>query len=33
MYQGKILTSGNSAELPDDPVARRFYLGDRFQMT
>ena len=33
IYQGKILTSGTSAELPDDPVARRFYLGDRFQMT
>ena len=33
IYEGKILTSGTSAELLDDPVARRFYLGDRFQMT
>jgi lipopolysaccharide export system ATP-binding protein len=33
IYQGKILTSGTSDELLDDPVARRFYLGDRFQMT
>jgi lipopolysaccharide export system ATP-binding protein len=33
MYEGKILTSGTSAQLLEDPVARRFYLGDRFQMT
>jgi len=33
IYQGKILTSGTSSELLDDPVARRFYLGDRFRMT
>ena len=33
IYEGKILTSGTSSELLDDPVARRFYLGDRFQMT
>jgi len=33
IYEGKILTSGTSEELVDDPVARRFYLGDRFQMT
>ena len=33
IHQGRILTSGTSAELLDDPVARRFYLGDRFQMT
>jgi lipopolysaccharide export system ATP-binding protein len=33
IYQGKILTSGTASELLDDPVARRFYLGDRFQMT
>jgi lipopolysaccharide export system ATP-binding protein len=32
IHEGKILTSGTSAELLDDPVARRFYLGDRFQM-
>ena len=33
MYEGKILTAGTSEELVDDPAARRFYLGDRFQMT
>jgi len=33
MYEGKILTSGTSSELLKDPIARRFYLGDRFQMT
>ena len=33
IYEGKILTTGTSQELLDDPVARRFYLGDRFQMT
>ena len=33
IYQGKILTSGTSSELLEDPVARRFYLGDRFRMT
>ncbi len=32
MYEGKILTSGTSDELLEDPVARRFYLGERFQM-
>lgn len=32
IYEGKILTSGTSAELLEDSVARRFYLGDRFQM-
>jgi lipopolysaccharide export system ATP-binding protein len=32
MYEGKILTSGTSEELLEDPVARRFYLGERFQM-
>jgi lipopolysaccharide export system ATP-binding protein len=33
MYEGKILTAGTSQELLDDPIARRFYLGDRFQLT
>jgi len=32
LYEGKILTSGTSAQLLEDPAARRFYLGDRFQM-
>ena len=33
MYEGKILTSGTSRELLQDPTARRLYLGDRFEMT
>jgi lipopolysaccharide export system ATP-binding protein len=33
MYEGKILTAGTSGQLLDDPVARRFYLGERFRMT
>jgi lipopolysaccharide export system ATP-binding protein len=32
IHQGKILTSGTADELLEDPVARRFYLGDRFKM-
>ncbi|HUT75469.1 MAG TPA: LPS export ABC transporter ATP-binding protein [Armatimonadota bacterium] len=32
MYQGRILTQGASAELVSDPVARKFYLGERFEM-
>jgi lipopolysaccharide export system ATP-binding protein len=31
IFDGKILTSGTSAQLPNDPVARKFYLGERFQ--
>lgn len=30
--EGDIKTSGPSAELPNDPIARKFYLGDRFEM-
>ncbi|MDO8587489.1 MAG: LPS export ABC transporter ATP-binding protein [Armatimonadota bacterium] len=29
---GQIRTSGSSADLPNDPVAKQFYLGDRFSM-
>jgi len=29
---GKILTQGPSCDLPSDPIARKFYLGDRFEM-
>ena len=32
MSEGEIKTSGKSADLPDDPVARKFYLGERFEM-
>ena len=30
--EGKIRTHGPAKELPNDPIARRYYLGDRFQM-
>ncbi len=30
IFQGKILMSGTSNELVKDPIAREFYLGDRF---
>lgn len=29
---GKIRTAGASADLPNDPIAKQFYLGDRFAM-
>ena len=32
IHEGRILTSGTSEQLLDDPVARRFYLGERFRM-
>lgn len=30
--EGEIKTSGPSSELPNDPIARKFYLGERFEM-
>jgi lipopolysaccharide export system ATP-binding protein len=30
--EGQIRTSGPAAELPNDPIARKFYLGERFEM-
>ncbi len=32
MSEGEIKTSGASSTLPSDPIARQFYLGDRFEM-
>jgi lipopolysaccharide export system ATP-binding protein len=32
IHDGRILTSGSSRELPNDPIARRFYLGERFNL-
>ncbi len=29
---GKIRTQGSSDQLPDDPIARKYYLGERFRM-
>lgn len=31
MHSGEILTDGTSEELPNDPIAREMYLGDRFE--
>lgn len=30
--EGKIATSGPASDLPNDPVARKYYLGERFEM-
>ena len=30
LSEGRIMTSGLSSDLPDDPIARKYYLGDRF---
>lgn len=32
MGDGEIRTSGSAQDLPNDPIARKFYLGDRFEM-
>jgi lipopolysaccharide export system ATP-binding protein len=32
LSEGRIKTSGLSADLPNDPIAREFYLGDRFSV-
>lgn len=32
IFEGKILTSGTSDEIANDPMAQRYYLGDRFSM-
>lgn len=30
--EGKIATSGPASELPNDPIAKKYYLGERFEM-
>jgi len=30
--EGSIRTQGTSQELPNDPIARKYYLGERFRM-
>ncbi len=32
MHDGRILLSGTSTEISDSPVAREFYLGERFSL-
>lgn len=32
MHQGRILVSGTSAEIAEDQVVRKFYLGERFRL-
>ena len=31
IHNGKILTEGDSERLPDDPIARQFYLGEEYE--
>jgi lipopolysaccharide export system ATP-binding protein len=30
LFEGVVRTHGKSADIPNDPVARKYYLGDRF---
>ncbi len=32
MHNGKILISGDADEIPNDPVAKKFYLGENFSL-
>ena len=32
LSEGQIKTSGLSADLPNDPIARQYYLGERFEV-
>jgi lipopolysaccharide export system ATP-binding protein len=32
IFEGKVVTQGTKEFLINDPVARRVYLGDQFQM-
>ena len=32
LYEGKILVSGNAAEIASNPLAREVYLGERFSL-
>ena len=32
LYEGRIKTSGLSDDLPNDPLARAYYLGDNFEI-
>src|SRR5690625_3501907 len=32
MHEGRILVDGHSRDVAEDPVARKFYLGERFQL-
>ncbi len=32
LFEGVVRTHGRSADIPNDPMARKYYLGDRFSM-
>jgi lipopolysaccharide export system ATP-binding protein len=32
LHEGKVLTSGTPREIADNPIARKYYLGDQFQL-
>lgn len=32
IFEGQIRVEGNSDDIPNDPLARKYYLGDKFRM-
>lgn len=32
IFDGEIRVEGDSADIPDDPIARKYYLGEKFRM-
>jgi lipopolysaccharide export system ATP-binding protein len=32
IFEGQIRVEGSSAEIPNDPLARKYYLGEKFRM-
>jgi lipopolysaccharide export system ATP-binding protein len=32
IFEGQIRVEGSSAEIPNDPLARKYYLGENFRM-
>ncbi|MFA5880241.1 MAG: lipopolysaccharide ABC transporter ATP-binding protein, partial [Candidatus Margulisiibacteriota bacterium] len=32
IHEGKLLLAGNSNDIANDPVAKKFYLGDQFTL-
>lgn len=32
IFEGKIRVEGKSADIPNDPIARQYYLGEKFRM-
>jgi lipopolysaccharide export system ATP-binding protein len=32
IFEGQIRVEGSSADIPNDPLARKYYLGENFRM-